>query len=49
MATGRSGTCHEHEASSNLETRIANEEIDMTVTLGLLAQLQARPGKGDEL
>jgi quinol monooxygenase YgiN len=49
MATGRSGTSREHDTSDNSETQLTNEEIDMTVTLGLLAQLQAQPGKGGEL
>jgi quinol monooxygenase YgiN len=49
VATGRSGTCREHGTSGNSETELTNEEINMTVTLGLLAQLEAQPGKGGEL
>jgi quinol monooxygenase YgiN len=35
--------------ASYFQTEVTNQEADMTVKLGLFAQLEAKPGKGDEL
>jgi len=36
-------------SASYFQTEVTNQETDMTIKLGLFAQLEAKPGKGDEL
>jgi 3-oxoacyl-[acyl-carrier protein] reductase len=48
VAAGRSGTSPDSH-HPDPEIKVTTEETDMAVKLGLLAQLQAKPGKGEEL